>query len=110
MLKLFGCEEGEFTCWDGRCVPMSERCDQIPQCKDKSDEKDCQVVSIDENYNKKIPPFLKSSKAKVNVSMVFLSINDISEISLTLDIKYTISLDWYETDRMTYHPTEQPTV
>ena len=39
--------------------------------------------------------------------MVFLSINDISEISLTIDLKFTISLEWYETDRITYHNLKQ---
>ena len=81
---------------------MSERCDQISQCVDSSDEQECQIVSTDKNYNKNIPPFDKNSKAKVNVSMVFLSINDISEISLTIDLKYTISPEWYETDRISY--------
>ena len=35
--------------------------------------------------------------------MSFLSINGISEIFLTIEMKYTISLEWYETDRMIYH-------
>ena len=26
-----------------------------------------------------------------------------SEISLTIDVKFTISMEWYETDRVTYH-------
>ena len=103
VLKMTSCDDGQFTCWDGQCVHMAERCDQIAQCRDRSDEKGCQIISIDENYNKNIPPFDEKSKAKVNVSMVFLSINDISEISLTIDIKYTISLQWYETDHIQYY-------
>ena len=35
--------------------------------------------------------------------MVFLSINDISKISLTIDLEFTISLQWYETNRITYY-------
>ena len=39
MLKLTGCkEEGEFTCNDGQCIKMEERCNQVPDCRDKSDE------------------------------------------------------------------------
>ena len=30
-----------------------------------------------------------------------------SEIDLTIDLKFTISLDWYETDRITYHNLKQ---
>ena len=29
-LKLTGCLEGEFTCDDGACVSMEQRCDQLP--------------------------------------------------------------------------------
>ena len=31
-LKLTGCKEGEFTCDDGQCVKMEERCNQVPDC------------------------------------------------------------------------------
>ena len=78
-LKLTGCDDEEFTCSDGQCITMDQRCDQISDCFDESDEKDCKIVSRKENYNKKIPPFKKKKKTKVNVSMVFLSINDIRE-------------------------------
>ena len=29
-LKLTGCQDGEFTCNDGACVSMEQRCDQLP--------------------------------------------------------------------------------
>ena len=103
ILKMTGCIDGYFTCMDGQCVHMSKRCDQITHCKDKSDEKDCTILDLDDNYLKYIPPFNETNKTKVIVSMVFLSINDISEISLTIDLKFRISLEWYETDRVTYH-------
>ena len=33
MLKMTGCkEEGEFTCNDGQCIKMEERCNQLPRC------------------------------------------------------------------------------
>ena len=41
-LKLTGCNEDEFTCSDGQCIDISQRCDQINTCRDKSDEEDCQ--------------------------------------------------------------------
>ena len=103
VLKMTGCEDGEFTCRDGQCVNMTMRCDQLTHCKDKSDEMECNILNVEENYNKQVPPFNDTSRAKVNVSMVLLSINDISEIDLTIDLKFTISLEWYETDRVSYH-------
>ena len=37
LLKLTGCKEDEFTCNDGQCVKMEERCNQEPDCRDESD-------------------------------------------------------------------------
>ena len=36
---------------------MDRRCDQIVNCRDKSDEMDCQLLVLDHWYNKKIAPF-----------------------------------------------------
>ena len=36
-MKLTGCQQkGEFTCNDGQCIRMEERCNQLPNCRDKS--------------------------------------------------------------------------
>ena len=35
ILKLTGCREDEFTCSDGQCRPMAERCDQLVDCRDE---------------------------------------------------------------------------
>ena len=32
-LKLTGCKEGDFTCDDGQCVRMVDRCNQVPDCR-----------------------------------------------------------------------------
>merc|ERR1711894_295156 len=57
MLKLTGCkEEGEFTCDDGQCIEMEERCNQLPNCRDKSDERNCTILLLEDGYNKNIPP------------------------------------------------------
>ena len=30
-MKLTGCKDNEFTCDDGQCVKMEQRCDQLPK-------------------------------------------------------------------------------
>merc|ERR1712212_1360321 len=51
MLKLTGCkEEGEFTCNDGQCIKMEERCNQVPDCRDESDERGCKLIILKEGY------------------------------------------------------------
>lgn len=42
-LMLTRCGEDEFTCDDGSCVPLVDRCDLSIHCDDSSDEYNCQV-------------------------------------------------------------------
>ena len=46
-LTLTGCKEhGEFTCDNGHCIQMEERCNQLVDCQDGSDEKGTRGVSF----------------------------------------------------------------
>ena len=69
ILKLTGCQDGEFTCNDGQCISTMERCDQVVHCADESDERECSLLVIKDGYNKKVPPFTLNKKRKhVNTS------------------------------------------
>ena len=86
---------------------MEERCDQIIQCKDKSDESSCQLLVFDSSYNNKVAPFtINEDKSvdpvKVNVSTSLMNVLAISEFSHTIDLKLGITLKWYE-NRVFYH-------
>lgn len=35
---LIGCSVSEFTCTNGRCIPLSKFCDRNNDCEDNSDE------------------------------------------------------------------------
>ena len=70
-LKLSGCKTGNFTCDDGQCVSMEQRCNQLPECRDQSDENDCKVLVLKKGYNKNVPPVYVNNgkKEMVNVSL-----------------------------------------
>ena len=87
---------------------MDQRCDQITQCKDKTDEDNCKLVVLDKSYNSKVPPFSIDAgtkvlvPVKVNVSTSLMNVLAISEFSHTIDLKLGITLEWYE-NRVLYH-------
>ena len=57
-MKLSGCADDSFTCDDGQCIDINNRCDQVIDCRDKSDEMNCKLLVLEDGYNKDIPPFL----------------------------------------------------
>ena len=87
---------------------MEDRCDQIINCKDKSDEKFCSLIVFEDSYNKKVPPFTTDPEdnsvipVKVNVSTSLMNVLAISEFDHTIDLKLGITLEWYE-NRVLFH-------
>ena len=116
LLKLSGCDpEGEFTCNNGQCVTMEERCDQIPDCRDKSDERECQLLVTEERYNRKVAPITSLGETdktiepvKVNISISLLKIVGMEEVHHKIDIQFEITLAWKE-NRATYQNLKKKT-
>ena len=105
-LKLTACQEGNFTCDDGQCVSMEERCDQLPQCRDESDEIGCKLLVLKRSYNLNVPPITsdggKKSPVSVLISIDFLKLVTIDEEDYSIEIQFEISLQWRD-NRATYH-------
>ena len=95
-LKMSGCQKGHFTCNDGQCVSMDLRCNQLPDCRDKSDEKNCNILVLEDGYNMKIPPINSSDPVKVMVSIDLLRIVGVNEEDYSIDLQFEISLMWKE--------------
>ena len=128
-LKLSHCSEDEFTCWDGDCVKMDRRCDRVPNCKDRSDEKGCQIVVLDQGYRKDFSPIqpildMRDVKASLLRSLSYstqgqnktlvpldveVEINDVKVVSMEMDeaqhyitFQFKILLRWRD-QRLTFH-------
>ena len=115
-LKMSSCNtDGEFTCDDGQCVTMKQRCDQVPHCKDKSDERACKMLIIEEGYSKTVPPFTVRTTddlivpVQLNISIDLLKIVDMEETDHKIDFQFKISLTWKENDRVVFHNLKQDT-
>ena len=115
LLKLSGCSEGEFTCDDGQCITMKQRCDQLPDCRDKSDEVDCRLMVPEESYNDKVPPITSASATDrtivpvpISISISLLKIVSMQEVEHKIDFQFEISLEWKE-NRVIYHNLKEKT-
>ena len=101
-LKMSGCQEGNFTCNNGQCISMDKRCNQLPDCRDESDEKSCRILLVRDGYNKKIPPYVLDDPVDVSVSIELLRLVAINEEDYSIDIQFEISLLWKD-KRVTFY-------
>ena len=92
------------------CVfSMTERCDQIIQCQDKSDEDNCSLLVFEESYNKLVAPISFNSTdnsiipVSIKVSTSLRNVLEISESTHTIDLKLGISLEWYDNRVLFYN-------
>ena len=115
-LKMSGCKTtGEFTCDDGQCITMEQRCDQVSNCKDQSDEVGCKLLVLNKNYRKKVPPFTTSPTnytiipVNLKVSIDLLNVVKIEETNNKIDLQFQITLEWRENARMVYHNLKHDT-
>ena len=108
-MKLTGCNKTQFTCDNGQCVKMEERCNQLPDCKDTSDEMDCKMLVLKKGYNKRVPPVGATGRevktlepVPVNVSLTLFKVVAIEEEDHSIELQFQISLEWKE-NRATYY-------
>ena len=89
-LTFSQCYPDMFTCDTGHCRPLTDRCDIDFDCKDNTDENDCQKVKINDDYIKGNIPVSKTREPCV--VYINITINSFPEIS-TKHVKF--SADFY---------------
>ena len=97
-----------FTCNNGQCVDMSQRCNQLPHCEDTSDEVGCDILILKDEYNARIPPISPEHCVEVKISIYILKLVDIKEEDYSIDIQFQITLVWKE-GRAIYHNLKSQT-
>ena len=105
-LKMSGCQEKEFTCYDGQCVSVDQRCNQLPDCRDKSDERNCKILILEDGYNMEVPPIDSKDPVDVSVSIDLLKLVHIEEEDYSIEIQFEITLKWKE-KRATYQNVKE---
>ena len=105
-LLLSNCDEDQFTCGDGSCMPLEKRCDKQQDCVDLSDEKKCQIVALDqERYLKDDapPPIIPGANVDVTLSMNIQNILDIQEVQQRLALKFDLEEKWLDSRLQFYN-------
>jgi hypothetical protein len=96
ILTFTGCSSSEFTCMDGSCVQMKNRCDGRVDCGDNSDEIGCTTTVILSSYSKAInpPPLPGDQQARVTLSVKLEAILKLSELEEMMYVKYILLARW----------------
>ena len=103
-LQLSNCDDDQFTCNDGNCVPLEKRCDKNQDCDDLSDEKNCQIVALDvERYLKDDPPIKEGKKINVTLSLNVQNILDIQEVQQRFSLKFDLEEKWLDSRLQFYN-------
>ena len=98
VLKLTGCSEEQFTCDDGSCVPMMDRCNGKRDCSDETDEAECKAFVQSLGYNRFVvpPPSENETKHVVYFSFEIQDIIEINEKDGFVQCKILIIRQWFD--------------
>ena len=63
--------------------------------QDKSDETNCERITIDRtNYRKVIPPVLDEDRTEISIEMDIYSVTNIDELAMSFNAEVRINLQW----------------
>ena len=98
-----------FSCSDGTCIPIENKCNFVPDCWDKGDEIDCQLLRKRnmEGYDSNLPDIVIKNEGKllkkmVRVSITIEEIKSIEEVKSRYTTTFDLELEWMDA-RLTWY-------
>ncbi|KAK3875272.1 hypothetical protein Pcinc_019870 [Petrolisthes cinctipes] len=90
------CDNDQFTCTNGDCIPKERRCNAKDDCSDLSDEEDCQFITLPKGYRTERPPDNETEGLAVYLSPLvevlrFMKIDDIQRV---INVEFTVEIRW----------------
>ncbi|KAA0193776.1 hypothetical protein HAZT_HAZT006108 [Hyalella azteca] len=98
LLTLSACSSGKYSCDDGSCIDLRQKCDLRVDCRDNSDEAGCSLLSIPTGYSTTIPPppLVRSDPLPVNISVYISSFPVIKTEELSFEAHFNLLLTWQD--------------
>ncbi|XP_071519931.1 uncharacterized protein [Panulirus ornatus] len=95
-LSLSVCNDTEFTCSDGDCIPRGKRCDAEDDCSDLSDEEDCIIIKLPRGYRAQRPPENKKRGKTflIGSSVQILRFVKISDVNRVISMEMNVEVRW----------------
>ena len=103
MMLLTPCLSHHFTCDDGTCILHHHRCDLKYDCRDRSDEMECELISFPQDYHQHLPPRVpgkENSKLPVVIRFTIKSI-DVQTVKMSMKLSYELEMNWFD-NRLNY--------
>ena len=105
-LSMTICNNDQFNCNDGGCIPLNSWCDSnalndSASCADGSDELNCSFAHDLSGYNKGVIP-TPYPYTELLIYVEILNIQDISAMNGRLRISLNLSMEWKE-PRVAFH-------
>nr|XP_045624218.1 uncharacterized protein LOC123774134 [Procambarus clarkii] len=104
LMLLTPCLSNHYTCDDGTCIPHHYRCDLKYDCRDLSDELECELILFPKDYHQNLPPRVpgkEDSKLPVVINVIIKSI-DVQTVAMSMKLSYEIEMIWFD-NRLQYY-------
>lgn len=98
LLKLTSCTLDQFTCGDGTCVDLEQRCNLELDCADHSDELDCDTLIVPSGYEKRLPPpkLNTATPTPVLMDIEILLVRNLNLLTSRLVVDITLTRTWLD--------------
>jgi hypothetical protein len=77
---------------------MKNRCDEVKDCGDASDERNCSLFKVDNDlYRKEYPSIIKKKKVTpIYVNLSIHNIDKLEEMTMIFSAKVHVQLKWFD--------------